>query len=48
MGKKTFAATLGSLVEKPKGRPTLVPITDKRPPITNTSAEQDFTKLKED
>ncbi len=48
MGKKTFTATLGGLVEKPKGRPTLVPITDKRPPITNTGAEQDFTKLKED
>jgi len=48
MGKKTFAATLGGLVEKPKGRPTLVPITDKRPALTNTGAGDDFTEFKED
>ncbi len=48
MGKKNFAAVLGSLVEKPQGRPTLVPITDKRPALTNTGASDDFIEFKED
>ncbi len=48
MGKKTFAEIIGSLVEKPKGRPTLVPASDKRPAIVSTGAEQDFTDFKED
>lgn len=47
MGKKTFAEVIGSLVEKPKGRPTLVPASDKRPAIVSTGAEQDFTDFKE-
>ena len=33
-GQKAFAELLGSLVEKPKGRPTLVPVSDRRPAIT--------------
>lgn len=43
LGKKKFTAILGGLVEKPKGKPTLVPISDKRKAInlTNT-AEADF------
>ena len=48
MGKRTFAEVIGSLVEKPKGRPTLVPASDKRPAIVSTGAEQDFTDFKED
>lgn len=48
MGKKNFTAILGSLVEKPQGRPTLVPVTDKRPARTNTGAGDDFTEFKED
>lgn len=48
MGKKTFAEVIGSLVEKPKGRSTLVPASDKRPAIVSTGAEQDFTDFKED
>ena len=48
MGKKTFAEVIGSLVEKPKGQPTLVPASDKRPAIVSTGAEQDFTDFKED
>lgn len=48
MGKKTFAEVIGGLVEKPKGKPTLVPASDKRPAICNTGADQDFTEFKED
>ena len=48
MGKKNFTTILGSLVEKPQGRPTLVPVTDKRPTLTNTGAGDDFTEFKED
>ena len=46
MGKKTFADVLGGLVEKPKGKPTLVPASDKRPSITSTGAIHDFTEIK--
>lgn len=46
MGKKTFAEVLGDLVIKPKGKPTLVPVSDRRPAITSTGAKQDFTDYK--
>ena len=46
MGKKTFAEVLGGLVVKPKGKPTLVPASDRRPAITTTGAKQDFTDYK--
>lgn len=43
MGKKKFSDILGALVEKPKGKLTLVPETDKRRAITvNNTAEADF------
>ena len=48
MSKKEFNRILGSLVEKPQGRPTLVPVTDKRPALTHTGAGDDFTEFKED
>lgn len=48
MGKKAFAEVLGGLVEKPEGRPTLVPASDKRPAITTTDAKQDFTEIMEE
>ena len=48
MFKKEFNRILGSLVEKPQGRPTLVPVTDKRPALTNIGAGDDFTEIKED
>ena len=47
MGKKAFAEILGSLVEKPKGRPTLVPVSDRRPAITAMDAAQEFTEITE-
>ena len=48
MSKKEFQRILGSLVEKPQGRPTLVPVTDKRPALTKTGAAEEFTEIKED
>lgn len=48
MSKKEFNRILGSLVEKPQGRPTLVPDSDKRPALTSTGAGDDFTEFKED
>ena len=47
MGKKAFAEVLGSLVEKPKGRPTLVPVSDRRPAISTMDAAQEFTEITE-
>jgi len=40
--KKRFAELLGNLVEKPQGKPTLVPIRDKRQEININSAADDF------
>lgn len=42
MGKSTFATALGEYVEKPQGKPTLAPISDKRPSITGASAQEVF------
>lgn len=41
LGKKRFNEVLGGLVIKPQGKPTLVPLSDKRQAI-NTSAKYDF------
>jgi len=48
MGKKNFAAILGSLVEKPHGKPTLVPASDKRPAITTNDVKNEFTEITEE
>lgn len=42
MGKKQFNEVLGGYVEKPQGKPTLAPESDKRPAITGNSAVEDF------
>ena len=38
LGKKKFEKLLGSFVVKPQGKPTLAPVSDKRP-VMNTAAE---------
>lgn len=40
LGKKQFATLLSDLVERPQGKPVLVPARDKRPEMTN--AKNDF------
>jgi hypothetical protein len=47
MGKKKFKETLGGLVVKPQGKPTLVPDSDKRSAITGNDAKSDFKKITE-
>lgn len=42
MGKKTFEEVLGELIIKPKGKPTLVPVSDKRQAIDTTNAMNEF------
>ena len=43
LGKKTFAELLDGLIDKPSGKPTLVPENDKRPAINSiTQAINDF------
>lgn len=46
MGKQDFHDILGGLIVKPAGKPTLVPVSDKRPSIT--SANIDFKEIQED
>lgn len=45
MGKKHFSEILGNLVAKPEGKPTLVPVTDKRPELQVSTAADDFTNI---
>ena len=45
MSKDTFQEILGSLLYKPPGKPTLVPLSDKRPAMTN--AQNDFKEIEE-
>lgn len=43
LGKTKFEKLLGELIEKPKGKPTLVPMSDKRPAMNKAAdAEDDF------
>ena len=45
MGKKQFSEILGDLVVKPEGKPTLVPLSDKRPELQVSTAADDFTNI---
>lgn len=45
LGKRRFDEVLSGLVEKPQGKPTLVPESDKRPPMGD--AKQDFNDKEE-
>lgn len=48
LGKKEFSAVLGDYIVKPAGKPTLVPVTDKRPAFTSTDAAmKDFETVNE-
>ena len=44
VGKKEFAALVGSYVDKKPGKPALVPDTDKRPAIDNVTHPEDVFK----
>ena len=42
MGRAQFAEVLGAYIEKPLGKPTLVPDSDRRQPLNTSTAQQDF------
>ncbi len=42
LGKSKFTEVLGGLVIKPPGKPTLVLLSDKRPPMNTSNAKIDF------
>lgn len=48
MGKSKFEEILGDLIIKPKGKPTLVPNTDKRKAINESNVKNEFSEIKEE
>lgn len=48
MGKEVFAKTLGGHIEKPPGKPTLVPLTDKRSAIHTGNVQSEFKTITEE
>ena len=48
MGKQKFEEVLGSLIYKPPGKPTLVPVSDKRPAMNITNAKNEFSEIREE
>ena len=47
LGKKQFGDILGPLVVKPQGKPTIAPVTDKRPAFAPANPELDFENEEE-
>ena len=45
LGKQRFEELLGDFVHKPEGKPTLVPVSDKRPALELATAETMFTPI---
>lgn len=43
VGKKNFTVLLGTYVDVPQGKPTLVPESDKRPELAAATAASDFS-----
>lgn len=48
MGKSKFEKILGDLIYKPPGKPTLVPLSDKRPAINVSNAKNEFNEITEE
>lgn len=48
MGKSKFEKILGDLIYKPPGKPTLVPLSDKRPAMNVSNAKNEFNEIKEE
>src|SRR5699024_8932355 len=46
MGKKNFNEILADFITKPKGKPTLVPLSDKRQKINVSTAKNEFMEEK--
>lgn len=45
LGKKQFEDTLGQYIDKPEGKPTLVPATDKRQELTTATPDSVFNQI---
>lgn len=48
MGKAKFEKILGDLIYKPPGKPTLVPLSDKRPAMNVSNAKNEFNEITEE
>lgn len=48
MGKTKFEEILGDLIYKPPGKPTLVPLSDKRQALDVSNAKNEFNEIMED
>ena len=48
MGKKKFEEILGGLIHKPLGKPTLVPLSDKRPAMNISNVKNEFNEITEE